>query len=124
MQEEIFGPIFPVVTFTSTDEAIHFVMNREKPLALYYFSESKQNIRRVLKRTSSGGTCINDTIMHIANEKLPFGGVGPSGMSAYHGKESFKIFSHYRSVVTTTTLLDLPFRYMPYTFFKWIKRML
>ena len=124
MQEEIFGPIFPVVTFTSTDEAIHFVMNREKPLALYYFSESKQNIRRVLKRTSSGGTCINDTIMHIANEKLPFGGVGASGMSAYHGKESFKVFSHYRSVVTTTTLFDFPFRYMPYTFFKWIKRML
>ena len=124
MQEEIFGPIFPVVTFTSTDEAIHFVMNREKPLALYYFSESKQNIRRVLKRTSSGGTCINDTIMHIANEKLPFGGVGASGMLAYHGKESFKVFSHYRSVVTTTTLLDLPFRYMPYTFFKWIKGML
>ena len=124
MQEEIFGPIFPDVPFTSTDEAIHFVMNREKPLALYYFSESKQNIRRVLKRTSSGGTCINDTIMHIANEKLPFGGVGASGMLAYHGKESFKVFSHYRSVVTTTTLLDLPFRYMPYTFFKWIKRML
>ena len=124
MQEEIFGPIFPVVTFTSTDEAIRFVVSREKPLALYYFSESKQNIRRVLKHTSSGGTCIKDTIMHIANEKLPFGGVGASGMSAYHGKESFKVFSHYRAVVTTTTLLDLPFRYMPYKFFKWIKGLL
>ena len=124
MQEEVFGPIFPVITFTNTDEAIDFVVSREKPLALYYFSESKQNIRRVLKHTSSGGTCINDTIMHIANEKLPFGGVGASGMSAYHGKESFKAFSHYRAIVTTTTLLDLPFRYMPYTFFKWIKRLL
>ena len=78
MQEEIFGPIFPVITFTNTDEATDFVVSREKPLALYYFSESKQNIRRVLKHTSSGGTCINDTIMHIANEKLPFGGVGAS----------------------------------------------
>ena len=124
MQEEIFGPIFPVVTFQSTDEAINFVVNREKPLALYYFSESKRNIRKMLKHTSSGGTCINDTIMHIANEKLPFGGVGTSGMSAYHGKESFKVFSHHRAVVTTTTLLDLPFRYMPYTFFKWIKGLL
>ena len=124
MQEEIFGPIFPVITFTNTDEAIDFVVSREKPLALYYFSESKQNIRRVLKYTSSGGTCINDTIMHIANEKLPFGGVGASGMSAYHGKESFKVFSHYRAVVTTPTGLDLPFRYMPYTFFKWIKGLL
>ena len=124
MQEEIFGPIFPIVTFQSTDEAIDFVVNREKPLALYYFSESRKNIRRVLKHTSSGGTCINDTIMHIANEKLPFGGVGASGMSAYHGKESFDVFSHHRAVVTTTTRLDLPFRYMPYKFFKWIKGLL
>ena len=124
MQEEIFGPIFPIVTFKTTDEAINFVQDREKPLALYYFSESKQNIRRVLKHTLSGGTCINDTIMHIANENLPFGGVGHSGMSAYHGKESFRVFSHYRAVVTTTTLLDLPFRYMPYKFFKWIKGLL
>ena len=124
MQEEIFGPIFPIVTFRTTDEAIHFVLEREKPLALYYFSESKQSIRKVLKHTSSGGTCINDTIMHIANEKLPFGGVGASGMSAYHGKESFRVFSHYRAVVTTTTRLDLPFRYMPYKFFKWVKGLL
>ena len=124
MQEEIFGPIFPIVTFRTTDEAIHFVVDREKPLALYYFSESRKNIHRVLKHTSSGGTCINDTIMHIANENLPFGGVGASGMSAYHGKESFDVFSHHRAVVTTTTRLDLPFRYMPYTFFKWIKGLL
>ena len=124
MQEEIFGPIFPIVTFRTTDEAIHYVVDREKPLALYYFSESRKNIHRVLKHTSSGGTCINDTIMHIANEKLPFGGVGASGMSAYHGKESFDVFSHHRAVVTTTTRLDLPFRYMPYKFFKWIKGLL
>ena len=124
MQEEIFGPIFRVVTFSCTDEAIRFVVSREKPLALYYFSKSKRNIRQMLKYTSSGGTCINDTIMHIANEKLPFGGVGTSGISAYHGKESFQVFSHHRAVVTTPTWLDLPFRYMPYKFFKWIKGLL
>ena len=124
MQEEIFGPIFPIVTFSTTEEAIRFVTGREKPLALYYFGESKKNISKVLKHTSSGGACINDTIMHIANEKLPFGGVGQSGMSAYHGKESFKVFSHYRAVVTTPTWLDLPFRYMPYKFFKWVKKLL
>ena len=124
MQEEIFGPIFPIVTFSTTEEAILFVTDREKPLALYYFGESKKNIRNVLKHTSSGGACINDTIMHIANENLPFGGVGQSGMSAYHGKESFKVFSHHRAVVTTTTHLDLPFRYMPYKFFKFVKKLL
>ena len=124
MQEESFGPIFPIVTFSTTEEAIRFVTGREKPLALYYFGESKKNIRQVLKHTSSGGACINDTIMHIANEKLPFGGVGQSGMSAYHGKESFKAFSHHRAVVITPTWLDLPFRYMPYKFFKWVKKLL
>ena len=124
MQEEIFGPIFPIVTFSDTDEAISFVTKREKPLALYYFCESRKNIKKVLKHTSSGGACINDTIMHIANEKLPFGGVGHSGMSSYHGKESFKVFSHHRAVVTTTTLLDLPFRYMPYKLFKLVKGLL
>ena len=122
MQEEIFGPLFPVVTFGKTKEAIRFVGEREKPLALYYFGSKKTG--KVLKRTTSGGCCINDTIMHIANERLPFGGVGQSGMSAYHGKESFRVFSHRRAVVSTTTLLDLPFRYMPYTFFRWIKGLL
>ena len=124
MQEEIFGPIFPTVTFSDTNEAIEFVTKREKPLALYYFGESNRNIRKVLKYTSSGGACINDTIMHIANEQLPFGGVGNSGISSYHGKESFMVFSHHKAVVTTTTLLDLPFRYMPYRFFKLVKGLL
>ena len=122
MQDEIFGPIFPVQTISSTDEARQFVTQREKPLALYYFG--KKGAKRVLRHTSSGGTCINDTIMHIANERLPFGGVGYSGMSSYHGRESFKVFSHQRAVVTTPTWLDLPFRYMPYTFFRWVKRIL
>ena len=121
MQDEIFGPIFPIQTFSTTQEAIDFVTSREKPLALYYFGRQG---RQVLRNTSSGGACINDTIMHIANDKLPFGGVGNSGMSSYHGKDSFLAFSHRRALVTTTTLLDLPFRYMPYTLFRWIKGLL
>jgi len=121
MQEEIFGPIFPVQTFSSIDNVIDFVNSREKPLALYYFGNEG---KKVLRHTSSGGACINDTIMHIANENLPFGGVGNSGMSQYHGKLSYDVFSHYRAVVTTTTLLDLPFRYMPYNMFALVKKLL
>lgn len=123
MQEEIFGPIFPIVTFSETEEAIDFVNKREKPLALYYFGDNK-TAKYVLKHTSSGGACVNDTIMHIANERLPFGGVGNSGMSSYHGKESFDVFSHRRAVVTTPTWLDLPFRYMPYKLFSLVKKIL
>lgn len=123
MQEEIFGPIFPVVTFSNIDEAISLVTEREKPLALYYFGDNK-TANHVLKHTSSGGACVNDTIMHIANEKLPFGGVGNSGMSSYHGRESFDVFSHRRAVVTTPTWLDIPFRYMPYKMFSLVKRLL
>ena len=123
MQEEIFGPIFPVVTFSNIDEAISLVTEREKPLALYYFGDNK-TANHVLKHTSSGGACVNDTIMHIANEKLPFGGVGNSGMSSYHGRESFDVFSHRRAVVTTPTWLDIPFRYMPYKMFSLVKKIL
>ena len=121
MQEEIFGPIFPVLTFAELQEVIDFVGNREKPLALYYFG--KQG-KKILKHTSSGGTCINDTIMHIVNDHIPFGGVGNSGMAAYHGKDSYLVFSHRRAVVTTPTCIDLPFRYMPYKLFKWVKKIL
>ena len=123
MQEEIFGPIFPVVTFTETTEAVEFITKREKPLALYYFGD-KKSANYVLRHTSSGGACVNDTIMHIANERLPFGGVGNSGMSSYHGKESFNVFSHHRAVVTTPTWIDVPFRYMPYKMFSLVKRLL
>ena len=120
MQEEIFGPIFPVLTFNELDEVITFVTDREKPLALYYFGTQGNH---VLRHTSAGGTCINDTIMHIANDHLPFGGVGNSGMSAYHGKDSYLVFSHRRAVITTPTWIDIPFRYMPYRLFKWVKRL-
>lgn len=123
MQEEIFGPIFPLLTFDDTQKAVDFVCSREKPLALYYFG-SREMGDVVLRRTSSGGACINDTIMHIANENLPFGGVGNSGMSRYHGRESFDVFSHRRAVVTTPTWPDLPFRYMPYRLFALVKKIL
>ena len=123
MNEEIFGPIFPVVTFSTTEEAVAFVTEREKPLALYYFGD-KRSADYVLKHTSSGGACVNDTIMHIANENMPFGGIGNSGMSSYHGRESYNVFSHHRAVVTTTTLFDVPFRYMPYKMFSLVKRLL
>ena len=121
MQEEIFGPIFPVLTFRNIKEVTDFVSSREKPLALYYFGGQDDY---VLKHTSSGGSCINDTIMHIANEHVPFGGVGMSGMGSYHNKLSFDAFTHYRSVITTPVWLDLPFRYMPYKFFKVVKNIL
>ena len=120
MQEEIFGPIFPVLTFKEIDEVITFVTDREKPLALYYFGTSGDY---VLRHTSSGGACVNDVIMHIVNHKTPFGGVGNSGMGNYHGKDSFMAFSHRRSVVCTPTWVDMPFRYMPYKLFALIKKM-
>lgn len=121
MQEEIFGPIFPVQTFSSLDEVIRFVSMREKPLALYYFGSQGD---KVLKHTTSGGSCINDVIMHIANENVPFGGVGMSGMGSYHNKLSFDAFSHRRAVITTPVWIDVPFRYMPYKFFKIVKKLL
>ena len=120
MQEEIFGPIFPVLTFKEIDEVITFVTDREKPLALYYFGT---NGDYVLRHTSSGGACVNDVIMHIVNHKTPFGGVGNSGMGSYHGKDSFMAFSHRRSVICTPTWVDMPFRYMPYKLFALIKKM-
>lgn len=123
MQEEIFGPVLPMITFEEREEALKFITSREKPLALYYFGKVSDGAE-VLRRTSSGGACINDTIMHIANENIPFGGVGNSGMGCYHGRRSFEAFSHLRSVVTTTTLLDLPFRYMPYRMWGLVKKLL
>ena len=120
MQEEIFGPIFPILTFKQIEEVTEFVAQRERPLALYYFGKKGDYI---LRHTISGGTCINDVIMHIVNHNMPFGGVGNSGMGTYHGKESFMTFSHRRSVVSTPTFIDMPFRYMPYKLFKLIKNL-
>lgn len=123
MREEIFGPVLPMMEIGDVEEAINFILDREKPLAMYVFAEEGV-ARRVFDHTSSGGGCINDTIMHIANEHLPFGGVGNSGMGRYHGRDSLYAFSHRRSVVTTPTWIDLPFRYMPYKLFRLVKKML
>lgn len=123
MTEEIFGPILPIISFSALKEAQDFVNSREKPLALYYFG-SERDGRAFIRHTSSGGACINDVIMHFANKNIPFGGVGNSGMGRYHGKESFKAFSHKRSVLSTSTRLDLPFRYMPYKAIDLVKKIL
>jgi aldehyde dehydrogenase (NAD+) len=111
MQEEIFGPILPMMEFSTLDEAIQHVQHSPNPLALYYFSESADKQEKVLESIPFGGGCINDTLMHLANPNLPFGGVGNSGIGSYHGKSSFEIFSHQKSVLKQTTKIDPPFRY-------------
>ena len=128
MTEEIFGPVFPIITLDDSskpfsDKVVEFVTSREKPLAFYYFGKESDGWD-IVRRTSSGGGCINDVIMHIANENVPFGGVGNSGMGRYHGKESFDAFSHTRSIVATGNWIDLPFRYMPYNMFGLVKKIL
>ena len=124
---EIFGPVFPIVTLDDPqrsfeDQVVDYVTAREKPLALYYFGRASEGWS-IVRRTSSGGCCINDTIMHIVNPNVPFGGVGNSGMGRYHGRESFEAFTHRRAVIATPTWFDLPFRYMPYKLFGLVKRM-
>lgn len=114
MQEEIFGPILPVLPFKTLSEAIQQVNTHPKPLALYFFSKDKKAQERVLLETSSGGACLNETIMHLANPHLPFGGVGQSGQGNYHGKASFEAFSHQKSVLKKPFIPDLPVRYPPY----------
>ncbi len=115
MQEEIFGPILPVLEYESLDEAIALINDRPKPLALYLFSSNKEKQAQVLDSTSSGGVCLNDTVMQVGVATLPFGGVGESGMGSYHGKASFDTFSHFKSVLRKGFLLDLKWRYAPYT---------
>ncbi len=117
MQEEIFGPILPVLTFQNFQEMIQEGKNRPKPLAAYLFTRSKKNREYFLKHYQSGGACINDTVMHLASNTMPFGGVGNSGMGGYHGKYSFDAFTHERSVLSKSLLIDLPLRYPPYK--KW-----
>jgi aldehyde dehydrogenase (NAD+) len=114
MQEEIFGPILPIRTVRSVDEAIDFVNAREKPLALYLFTKDGAVENDVLARTSSGGACVNGTLMHIMDARMPFGGVGPSGTGAYHGRHTFETFSHRKSVLTRGTRFDPKMMYPPY----------
>lgn len=115
MQEEIFGPILPVLTYDTLEQAITTVNSMPHPLALYVFTGSKQVAREVTKRCGFGGGCINDTIIHLATSEMGFGGFGESGMGSYHGKEGFLTFSHTKSIVDKKTWIDLPMRYQPYT---------
>lgn len=114
MGEEIFGPIMPVLTFDRFDSVVDDLKNKDKPLALYIFSNDKKRIDRVLTELSYGGGCINDVVIHLATSEMGFGGIGESGMGSYHGKTGFDAFTHYKSVVDKKTWLDLPMRYQPY----------
>jgi aldehyde dehydrogenase (NAD+) len=125
MKEEIFGPILPIISYKTKQEVEKIISNFEKPLSFYLFSEDKNYIDEVLSKFSFGGGCVNDTIIHLANNRLPFGGIGNSGMGAYHGKLSFDIFSHKKSIIKKPTWIDIPIRYSPYgNKLKFIKKIL
>ena len=115
MQEEIFGPILPIITFEDINTVIQEINGNPAPLALYIFSKDNKTIHKVTENCSFGGGCINDTIIHLATSKMGFGGVGESGMGAYHGESGFETFSHKKSIVDKKTFMDLPMRYQPYT---------
>ena len=114
MQEEIFGPILPVLTYKDFDEVYTNLLGKDKPLALYLFSNNAKRIKEVTSRIPYGGGCVNDTIIHLATSEMGFGGVGESGMGSYHGKEGFDTFSHLKSIVDKKNWIDLPMRYQPY----------
>ncbi|MDR3046531.1 MAG: aldehyde dehydrogenase [Bacteroidales bacterium] len=121
MQEEIFGPLLPMMTFCDINEVLNYVNLHEKPLAFYYFGK---NSKEVLYKTTSGGACVNDTLMHIVNHHLPFGGVGNSGMGKYHGIESFMAFSNKRAVVCSPTWIDMTIKYAPYKSYQIVKKLM
>ncbi len=114
MKEEIFGPLLPIVTYENDSEILPLISKYEKPLALYVFTEDTRFYKKIIKNCSFGGGCINDTVVHFSNKRLPFGGVGHSGIGAYHGRLSFDTFSHHKSIVKKANWLDLPLRYAPY----------
>jgi len=118
MQEEIFGPVLPMMTFSDLKTCTDYIVGHPKPLALYLFTTSKKAEKQVLSTCSFGGGCINDTIIHLATSYMPFGGVGDSGMGGYHGKASFDTFTHMRSIVKKSNWIDMPMRYHPYDKFK------
>ena len=117
MEEEIFGPLLPILVYDSLDQVITEINSRPHPLALYFFSENRAAIRKVTEQCPFGGGCINDTVIHLATPYMGFGGTGGSGMGSYHGRAGFDAFSHYKSIVDKKTFLDLPMRYQPYTAF-------
>jgi aldehyde dehydrogenase (NAD+) len=123
MKQEIFGPILPVIEFDNINKVSDFISNRPKPLALYYFGNDK-NAFDLLNKTTSGGVCINDTILHVANEHLPFGGVGESGMGKYHSQESFMAFSNKRAVLKSSNKIDFAMKYPPYEKIDLIKKLM
>jgi len=125
MEDEIFGPILPIITINNIDEAIRYVNDKPKPLALYVFSNNSKTAESVLGQTSSGGAAVNETVLHVACRQLPFGGIGPSGMGAYNGKHTFETFSHHKSVLTRQTWGDPSIRYPPFTENKiwWIRQL-
>ena len=114
MQEEIFGPLLPIMTYDKLEDAVSYIRDHNKPLALYLFTENDKVEQDVLSQLSFGGGCINDTVIHLATSEMGFGGFGESGMGAYHGKTGFDTFSHYKSIVNKKTWMDLPMRYQPY----------
>jgi len=125
MQEEIFGPVLPVLSYDDIEEVITAITARPKPLALYLFSKDKGRQQRIINEIPFGGGCINDSIAHLGNHNLPFGGVGNSGMGSYHGKASFDLFSHQKSIMKKTTFFDIPLRYAPYkNNLKWLKKLI
>ena len=115
MGEEIFGPLLPILTFQELEEAVRIANGLPHPLALYLFSQDREAVRTVTSRCAFGGGCVNDTVIHLATSHMGFGGVGPSGMGAYHGRAGFETFSHRKSIVDKRTWLDLPMRYQPYS---------
>lgn len=122
MGDEIFGPVLPVIAYTDLNEVIGYINSKEKPLALYIFSSDRKKQNRLINETSSGACLINDVILHIANNNLPFGGVGNSGMGRYHGKESFRSFSNMKAVMKSSTLIDIPLKYPPFKNKEWLIR--
>lgn len=121
MEDEIFGPILPILTYKSIDEVISSLSKKQRPLALYLFTESKDIINKITSRTNYGGGCINDVVVHLSSSELGFGGVGESGMGCYHGKDGFNAFSYEKNIMNRKTWLDLPMRYQPYKRKKYIK---
>jgi len=125
MQEEIFGPILPLITCNTLSQAVEFIRNRPKPLALYLFTKDNSVKKRVFRELSFGGGCVNDTLLHVASSTFPFGGVGASGMGAYHGKASYDTFTHFKSIVDKGIWPDPSLRYRPYSgaTIKWLKKL-